>query len=1200
MPVAKQARTAAEHTFEKPVPDDAFTAILVAAQQAIKNNPYRMGLDKTEPYYEYFNQLLADVVLKIWDKSSMTPSWLNHLGFLMGDQLNVLLCKVATYGQLREMSLQRATLARGQQRYPFDDAYTSDSFVSLVADLPVPPNVKRINFVAAPKGKFYEPMTLGQQRGASLMIIADLDMGTSYSFDKFGDHIQPTPSYSSRFTVCYDKTNGPSIKFEFGITTSGAFETWDTKFCTDPALLHSFSAESAWPPPPPPTSPPSPPPPPQQDDFEAPVVGTPRYEFTTMNGCACIQPAAAADGSTPQPFQIANFTIEAVLKVIQDEGHMHSPLLLLLVAQRTVHFDNPDCAQNTYYRKASDVGQVVYDSNVGVLHIEVMINLGDLVSTNKLQTYFQKGYAVLLITGRMSVDMFREWIITYKMPKPTYAITFFGTQTNGQYVTANVITGSDGNPMDSTHGNFDLLDHIFNMDSSCPVSAEDHPRLVKIPYAHVRHQMILDLMQQRMPAVFQNNIDFAYLTLGWFLLSLHCKEVWAGKTGLGSIMPICCLYSFQPSTGKSQIAALCHCMMGLKESAKTSGTVTKAGVMELCAMQSNGFVLVDDLIPVKEGHWVETVRCVGEGQRRMVYAKIRKTLCTLMFTTNFLLHTNDLAFRSRLFHLTFDKLDTSVVPQDDDSIYTEWTSCKNNMSAVLPDLLSIQYKGGMDREAIADVGRFLCTAVGGMPRERIIGTFAATLYYTLQMVVLGSLQPAAIRSIIHTCVDSLVSQRSSDVAADQLKSCYVAIDNYMNVIRPGIHGEAGRNLGHHNIRLNQIIINRTTNRREEWVMFRYSQVLGVLRSPQTVAAGRFNIAIREFVREVDKRPNDEVKFEPYPFYDVLLGVWPIQHAGPDGFTMVPMPDYNMPDTVLSSQDAVWVKQDIFDAAIRDAANPDGNAAPVCIDDVMVKGDLYGTQEDEEGKQVPVPYNFVSQCAEGVWRGYRANKECTLAPCSGFGNRLSYRIPSWEACRRNEEHYGKPLHEMFHPSEIEKHFSTLNVDPDSLPSCYTKNPFTYVDAFGPKARDFDYSPKPLPGSEQEEHETAANTDYAGMGHDEFEDEIGQFSEESDDEAPSPCPSLREPCAPRPRPPLGGLSQNVPIRRTPHYMPIHSPSPIFSRSPSYSPSPVSVSSPVPGMSPPGRSMFLPSPPNSPRRPSVLGAGFDILGDYRDNWL
>jgi hypothetical protein len=633
-------------------------------------------------------------------------------------------------------------------------------------------------------------------------------------------------------------------------------------------------------------------------------------------------------------------------------------------------------------------------------------------------------------------------------------------------------------------------------------------------------------------------------------------------------MPICVLYSFQPATGKSQIAALCHCLMGLRETAKTSGTVTKAGIMELCAMQSNGFVLVDDLIPVKDGHWQETGRCNAEGHRRMVYAKIRKTLCALMLTTNYLLHMNDLAFRSRLFHLTFEKLDTSVVPQDDDSIYTEWTSCKNNSSALLPDLLSIRHEGGMDREAIADVSRFLVTAVGGQPRERIIGTFAATLYFTLQMVALGGLKPEAIRSIINTTVTTLVSQRASDVATDQLQSCFVAIDNYMNVIKPGILGEAGRNIGLHNIRLGQMINNRTTNVPEEWVMIRYSQVLGVLRSPLTTAAGRYNLANREFITAVDKRSEDDVRFEAYDFFDVRRNHWPIEHLGPDGLTMIPMTDYHMPDSCCSLfDDAVWVKQSLFDAAIRDAARL-GSAKPVVIDDIMVKGKMYGTRADPEtGEQVPVKYNFVQECAAGTWVGYRANKECTLAPCSGATNTLSYRHPNEKACRRNEEHYDKPIHEMYWPSEIEKHFSTLNVNPDSLPSCYTKNPFTYVDAFGPKARNFDYSPKPLPGSEPD-------IDLAGMGHDEFEDEfegeLGQFSEESD-ESDDQCGGTS---MLRPRVPLGGLSQNQ--------LPIHSPLSVFSKSPSCSASPISVSSPVPGMSP-------------IRRP-VFGTGVDILGDYR----
>ena len=151
----------------------------------------------------------------------------------------------ATYGQLRLMAPARAKLARLQQEYPFDGDYTSDSFAVCVADFPMPVTNKRIHFLAAPDGNFYEPMTLGQQRASTLSVTASIDMGPSFSFDKHGDHLDARPTYCMRFSVSYEKTIGPSIKCEYGVLTYGEFETWDTVYCTDKLMLHRFSAESA-------------------------------------------------------------------------------------------------------------------------------------------------------------------------------------------------------------------------------------------------------------------------------------------------------------------------------------------------------------------------------------------------------------------------------------------------------------------------------------------------------------------------------------------------------------------------------------------------------------------------------------------------------------------------------------------------------------------------------------------------------------------------------------------------------------------------------------------------------------------------------------------------------------------------------------------------------------------------------------------
>ena len=51
---AKQARPAPEYTYPIPVsPDDSFCAMMVAAQQMVKNVHYRMGWHQNEVYTTY-------------------------------------------------------------------------------------------------------------------------------------------------------------------------------------------------------------------------------------------------------------------------------------------------------------------------------------------------------------------------------------------------------------------------------------------------------------------------------------------------------------------------------------------------------------------------------------------------------------------------------------------------------------------------------------------------------------------------------------------------------------------------------------------------------------------------------------------------------------------------------------------------------------------------------------------------------------------------------------------------------------------------------------------------------------------------------------------------------------------------------------------------------------------------------------------
>jgi hypothetical protein len=285
------------------------------------------------------------------------------------------------------------------------------------------------------------------------------------------------------------------------------------------------------------------------------------------------------------------------------------------------------------------------------------------------------------------------------------------------------------------------------------------------------------------------------------------------------------------------------------------------------------------------------------------------------------------------------------------------------------------------------------------------------------------------------------------------------------------------------------------------------------------------------------------------------------------------------DQCTTFTDVVWVKQSLWNSAIAAAAAVNGCSKLMPIETILIAGGPH--------KLEPKEYNFLDKIKSGDWRGFRALENCHLAPVCGITNDLEYNKPDKEACERTEQHYNKSIQSMFYPSELELHFGTTPANPDALPDVYTTCPFPYDNPCGPKAKNFDFSPKPLPGSREEDD----------MCHDLDEEEmIGpdeELSSQSSDSPPWVPPSSRQ----RPRTPLSGMSQNVP--RQPRFSPYSpnrlcvTPPPIFSRTPSPALSPDKLSVSSCSLSPEGLGEEEEETvmPQTSRRRQLFGAGFEI---------
>lgn len=798
-------------------------------------------------------------------------------------------------------------------------------------------------------------------------------------------------------------------------------------------------------------------------EVESTTTARGRFIFADVDDKLCEMRPGKRNDDEPQPIVLASFTIPKVLAEYQFVEYGEKPLWKLLCRVRLAPVPR-DGEDITAYITAEQGERGADLDGATVLEVEVVMCISTLSSPKDVSDIFSSMHSKLQ-TSSMTPEHLKCYVVEIGTPLPKNVIVRWGLQDSGWWVMHNCAFKNGMTESIESAGHA-IVTSYFNNNERCPMATKDFPRIIIIPFAHVRYVIGVHMWSYLMPAFFQNNEMPAKAVFALSVLGLHATRCWNGETGLGHGMPVGWVYSTEYCTGKTEAAMLAHTTMGFFHRAIWAGDATKSVTFESSYIESGLMKFIDDIVPPEaknDGYHssalAQQIRAFFDRTSRAVTGKIRLPYSGCCYTANCTVNDRDKAFQSRLITIPFkelkmlddDDLTSELHGRTSDNVYEEYQQTRELMSALLPDLQLIGlFEGKLDAAAMQDWSAFLHKALD-KKRNRNLNEWAKVAYIMslLNVTFQGGReeQEKLMEWMVVTVTKQTYELTNHANVVDQF---VIHVLKVHETIAPDIlRAPPEKLLFWHNMRKHCHPPGPHYRVHNFWA-FRLDRCCYVI---QKVTGQYFKW---EVVAAALKEHDDAVTKSKCMFYDTTKGPWPIKKSimieGEEatGFVDVPLQEYELLPTTLSEQGCVFIKES-FIKKIRDSVQV-GGAIDVDYKSIVIKSSY---------RNCPTEYNFFDAITKGGWFGYRSLVNTTFSKFNGMQNEMNIGsmttslelMPSVEVMTLEQGY--ESVNELFRSHKLLEFFNYMPKTIDELgafPACYLRIPFTFRDAPGDTAAD----------------------------------------------------------------------------------------------------------------------------------------------------
>jgi hypothetical protein len=780
-----------------------------------------------------------------------------------------------------------------------------------------------------------------------------------------------------------------------------------------------------------------------------------RYNFETVDDILCVMTVdKQSESKEIEPIRTGNFSIRKLLQQYQFTEDGEPPLLKVLLRYT---FPSAPLGGRTVYLGADDPMRAPDLRGAKHLDAEMLLQHSRLKNPQEVKDAFAMLH-VCFKPDSLSPEMLACYLNSIDQPSPVNVIVRWGKQLDGWFVMANCAFkgGTLMSVEDSGHA---IAPSFFNKNPNCPMPTNDFPRIIIIPFPHVRYMLGAKMWNRLMPAFFMNNEIPAKFVFALGILGLHADACWNGETGVGHGMPIGWAFSKEQGSGKTEASLLIHSTLGFFHRALWGGDATKSVTFEALSMESCLMKFIDDWVPSTDNcdskAMSQQVRAFYDRVARAVTGKLRVPHSGVCYTSNSTTNEDDKAMHSRMITMPFAALRVPEDHADDPLLASEYMDARRMMSSLLPDLeLLGVWNGKLDHEAIKDWATFLQAAIG-KKRDRNLNEWAKVGFMmSLLNYVFGApleQQVAMFDWMIVTVTRATHELVNHAGVLDQFVIAILQIKENMGVNLLGPNPE--KIIFWHNLRTTEVPALHSSNVRY-WAI-RVGQLCHVIKA---LTGKRFkeNVVMNAVSESV------HAKADRADFYDIACNAWPIKKSiVPDsgdamGFTDVPLSEDELLDCTLTRQRCIFITQPFIDS-IR-TSQQSGASMDIDYKQIIITSAKAGE---------PHSYNFYQSLVDMEWYGFRSISQGTFRTFCGSTNQM-FGSKTVASIEREVAHQGyTDIHTCMLPSVIAKWFSyeaPTTALLRSAPVAYTKMPFEFRDEQGDEEPDRDpmgNAPAPAP-------------------------------------------------------------------------------------------------------------------------------------------
>ena len=754
-----------------------------------------------------------------------------------------------------------------------------------------------------------------------------------------------------------------------------------------------------------------------------------------------------------QPIVCGNFCIPEILAIYQFKEAGEAPIMKLLCRRRLLP-KGPDGTDVVVRIHAEDDDRAPSLRGATVLEVEAMVYWTLLKNATELKAAFanSSNHAILQTESDFNPAMLSCYLNSIPQPLPSSVIVRWGFQPSSGWWVLHNVAFKDGK-MDTVEGSgHGVAPGWFNSNPITPMPTTSFPRIVIIPFAHVRYAIGMQLWCDIMPKFFQNNELPAKAVFAFAVLGLHATKCWGGETGLGHGMPVAWIHSAEWGSGKTESCLLANSAIGLFHRGIWAGDATQSATGEGVSLDCCLTKIIDDVVVGPDGvskPIAVQVRTYYDRSTRAVTGKLRQPNSTCAYSSNSIVNESDKPMQSRMLTIPFSNLKCSA---EDSTLYDRMKMSQELVSALMPDLAQVGlWNGKLDKEAIQDWATFLNKALDKQRHRNLnewakLGYIYSCLNLTFQAD--GDEQARMIEWIVVMVTRATYELTNHSSLLDEFIIHVLKVREEIGVNVLGPCPE--KIVFWHNLRTTEVPP-LCSSRTRYWAI-RVDRVCHVIKA---LLGRKFSPQdIHRAVAESDHGvANSRAKF-----YDMGKGnPWPIKesivpdafdNSGQLGFVDVPLQEDRLLPQQLTEQRCVFIKTDYINS-IRDSLQK--NAQEV--------GDYKQVVIKSANKDIG-EYNFFERLTggDGVgWWGYRSLTEDNnnFRTFCGAANEL--KIGFTGDCKVVQDvetetaacGFGS-IAECYHPATLLEYFGYEHPSSEALksfPPCFTKVPFEFRNAPG---------------------------------------------------------------------------------------------------------------------------------------------------------